>query len=164
MTTRNTFFEWQDAYSVNIRHLDEQHKELVNMLNCLFIAAFERKANTTIVYILDALMNYCSKHFALEERLLEQLQHKDLDAHRHENRKLLEHLDLLHKKHLRDDLPVYFDMLYFLKHWMTDHFHGVDSEDLIKVGLSTAAWEKSANEEFPEMSASRSLCGKLKAA
>jgi hemerythrin len=164
MTTRKVFLEWQDAYRVNIHHLDEQHKELVNMLNRLFVAAFERKANTVIVDILDELGAYCRMHFALEEHLLQQVGHEDLAAHKAENRKLLEQLDRLSKKHQRDDKPVYFDMLCFLKHWLTDHFRGVDSDDLIKVGLSTAAWEKSANEEFPAMFAPMKFAGGLKAA
>lgn len=159
MSTRKVFFEWQDAYSVRIHPLDEQHKELVNILNCLFVAAFERKANTIIVDMLQALQRHCRMHFELEERLLQQMAHKDVAAHRHENRKLLEQLDLLCRKHEQDDMPVYFDMLYFLKHWLADHFRIVDSGDLFKVGLSTAAWEQSANEAFTVMPEVKLWCG-----
>lgn len=155
MSTRKKFFEWQDAYSVRIHPLDEQHKELVNMINCLFVAAFERKANKVIVEILDALMSYCQMHFALEERLLQQVQHRDLAAHKDENRKLIEQLALLRGKHQREDLPVNFDMLSFFKNWLKDHFQCIDSEDLSRLGLSIPAWEKSANEEFPGVPASR---------
>lgn len=164
MSTRKVFFEWQDAYSVNIRTLDEQHKALVGMLNCLFTAAFERKANKVVVEILGALRASFETHFALEEKLLLQMKHKDLAAQQVENRKLLGQLDQLRAKHLKEDLPVYFDMLCFLKQWLADHFHGVDSDDLVKVGLSTAAWERSANEEFPKVSESKNWCGERKAA
>lgn len=148
MTTRKEFFAWQDDYGVDIQPLDAQHKELVGLLNGLFIAAFERKANTIIVDRLHALQRHCRMHFELEERLLQQMAHKDVAAQRHENRKLLEQLDMLCRRHEQDDMPVYFDMLYLLKHWLADHFRIVDSGDLLKVGLSTAAWEQSANEAF----------------
>lgn len=164
MSTQKVFFEWQDAYSVNISTLDEQHKALVGMLNCLFTAAFERKANKVIVEILGALKASFETHFALEEKLLQQMKHKDLDAQQGENRKLLVQLDQLRDKHLREDMPVYFDMLCFLKYWLADHFQGVDSDDLIKVGLSTVAWERSANDEFPRVSESKSWCAERKAA
>ncbi len=148
MTTRKEFFAWQEDYGVDIRPLDAQHKELVGLLNSLFVAAFERKANTIIVDMLQALQRHCRMHFELEERLLQQMAHKDAAAHRHDNRQLLAQLELLCRRHERDDMPVYFDMLYLIKHWLADHFRIVDSGDLLKVGLSAAAWEQSANEAF----------------
>lgn len=148
MATPKEFFAWQDDYGVDIQLLDTQHKELVGLLNGLFVAAFERKANKIIVDRLHALQRHCRMHFELEERLLQQMVHKDVAVHRNDNSRLLEQLDLLCRRHEREDMPVYFDMLYFLKHWLADHFRIVDSGDLLMVGLSSAAWEQSANEAF----------------
>ncbi len=153
MSVRKVFFEWQDAYSVNIRTLDDQHKALVDTLNHLFIAAFEHKANSVVVDMLQKLQRYCQAHFELEERLLQQMSHKDATTHRHENRKLLEQLDSLRKKHEQGDMPVYFDMLYFLKTWLVGHFRVVDSGDLVKISFAAGAWEQSANEVFARLHA-----------
>ena len=164
MSVRKEFFEWQDAYSVNIRTLDDQHKALVDTLNHLFVAAFERKANSIVVGMLQKLQRYCQTHFELEERLLQQMSHKDAAAHRHENRMLLEQLDRLCKKHEQEDMPVYFDMLYFLKTWLVGHFRVVDSGDLVKIGIAAGAWEQSANEAFARMHAAGQESGLRKAA
>lgn len=164
MTTRKVFFAWQDDYGVDIQPLDKQHKALVSLLNCLFVAAFERKSNSVIVEMLQSLQQYFRMHFELEERLLQQMAHKDVAAHQHENRKLLEQLDMLCRKHEQDDMPVYFDMLYFLKHWLAEHFQVVDSSDLTTVGFSSIAWEQSANETFAGMPEIQQWCGGRKAA
>ena len=151
MTIRKAFFEWQDDYGVNIQPLDTQHQALVSQLNALFAAAFERKANVIIVDMLQALQRSFRMHFELEERLLQQMAHKDAGAHQHENRQLLAQLDHLCRKHEQLDMPVNFDMLYLIKYWLADHFQIVDSGDLVKVGLSALDWAQSANETFDRM-------------
>ena len=61
-------FKWSPEYSVNIKTIDNQHKELISILNRLFVAVFNREGDKAIAGILDALMTYTKTHFALEER------------------------------------------------------------------------------------------------
>lgn len=158
MQNQEVFFKWSDAYSVNIKTIDDQHKELVNILNRMFIAVSMREGDKVIADILDALTAYTQKHFALEERLMQQAKYKDFVAHKAEHTKLLDQLDQLCKKHMLEEQPIYFEMLSFLKRWLREHIQGVDtlySTDLLAAGFSTAAWEQSANEEFAKMSESK---------
>ncbi|MBU1215543.1 MAG: bacteriohemerythrin [Gammaproteobacteria bacterium] len=158
MSNQEVFFKWTDEYSVHIKTIDDQHKELVNILNRLFVAVSLREGDKVIAGILDALMSYTQTHFALEERLLKQAKYKDFDAHKEEHRKLLEQLDQLCKKHLMEEKPIYFEMLSFLKRWLKEHIQGVDilySDDLRQAGFSTTAWEQAANAEFSKMSDSK---------
>jgi hemerythrin len=152
------FFKWSPAYSVNIQTIDNQHLELVNILNRLFVAVSKREGDKVIAGILDALISYTQTHFALEERLLRQAQYKDLEAHMEEHKKLLEQLDNLCKKHLIEEKAIYFEMLSFLKTWLKEHIQGVDtkySAALQQAGFSVAAWEREATAEFALMSESK---------
>lgn len=154
MTNEEVFFKWSSDYSVNIKTIDDQHRELVNILNRLFIAVSRREGDKAIAGILDALMSYTKTHFALEERLMRQAKYKDLDAHMEEHRKLIEQLDQLCRKHLLEDKPIYFEMLSFLKTWLKEHIQGVDtrySAALLQAGFSVAAWEREASSEFAAM-------------
>lgn len=149
------FFKWSPAYSVNIRAIDDQHQELVNILNRLFVAVSKREGDKVISEILDALMSYTQTHFALEERLMRQAKYKDLEPHIEEHKKLLEQLDRLCKKHLVEEKPIYFEMLGFLKTWLREHIRGVDtkySAALQQAGFSVDAWEREASAEFARMS------------
>jgi len=158
MLNEEAFFKWSPDYSVNIKTIDDQHLELVNILNRLFVAVSRREGEKVIAGILDALMSYTQTHFALEERLMREAKYKDLAAHIEEHRKLIDQLDHLCKKHLVEEKPIYFEMLSFLKTWLKDHIQGVDtkySAALQQAGFSVAAWEHEASAEFALMSNSK---------
>jgi hemerythrin len=158
MSNEEVFFKWSPDYSVNIKTIDDQHRELVNILNRLFVAVSKREGDKAIAGILDALVSYTQTHFALEERLMRQAKYKDLEPHMEEHRKLLEQLDRLCKKHLVEEKAIYFEMLSFLKTWLKEHIQGVDtkySAALQQAGFSVAAWEREATAEFALMSDSK---------
>lgn len=158
MPMDEVFFKWSSAYSVNIKTIDDQHQELVNILNRLFIAVSKREGDKAIAGILDALMTYTQTHFALEERLMRQAKYKDFEAHMEEHRKLIGQLDQLCKKHLLEEKAIYFEMLNFLKTWLKEHIQGVDtkySAALQQAGFSVASWEREATAEFALMSKSK---------
>jgi len=158
MSNEVVFFKWSPEYSVNIKTIDDQHQELVNILNRLFVAVSKREGDKAIAGILDALVTYTQTHFALEERLMQQAKYKDFDAHKAEHQKLLDQLDQLCKKHLLEEKAIYFEMLRFLKIWLKEHIQGVDtkySSALQQAGFSVAAWEHEASAEFALMSDSK---------
>lgn len=150
------FFKWSPEYSVHIDAIDEQHKELVNILNRLFMAVSRLEGDKVIAGILDALTGYTRTHFALEEQLMRLAKYPDLAAHQEEHRKLMEKLDSLCKKYLLDEKPIYFEMLAFLKTWLREHIKGEDakySAALQKAGFSVTEWEREASKTFAQMSA-----------
>jgi hemerythrin len=164
MSNDDVFFRWSNAYSVRIPAIDEQHQELVNILNRLFIAVSKREGNKIIAGILDSLMDYTHTHFALEERLMKEANYQDFQNHRHEHKKLIEQLDLLTKKYMLEEKPIYFEMLSFLRNWLKEHILGCDakySAALQKAGFSTASWERQAQVEFASMVAQKRQWWKL---
>jgi hemerythrin len=158
MSNDEVFFKWSSDYSVNIKAIDEQHQELVNILNRLFVAVSKFEGDKVIAGILDALMSYTQTHFALEERLMRQAKYQDLDAHIEEHRKLMSQLEQLSRKFLIEEKPIYFEMLVFLKNWLKGHIQGVDtkySAALQKAGFSFDEWEQHASAEFAHLSNSK---------
>jgi hemerythrin len=151
MSNDEVFFKWSDTYSVNIPTIDEQHQELVNILNHLFVSVSKREGNKVIAGILDALMEYTQTHFALEERLMEEADYCDIESHKNEHKKLIGQLDQLCKKYMLEEKPIYFELLSFLRNWLREHILGCDSKysaALQQGGFSTASWEKQAKLEF----------------
>lgn len=158
MSDEEVFFKWSPVYSVNIKTIDDQHQELVNILNRLFVAVSKREGDKAIAGILDALVSYTQKHFALEERLMQQAKYKDLEQHVAEHRKLINQLDQLGKKFLLEEKPIYFEMVSFLKTWLKEHIQGADkrySAALQEADFCVAAWEAEATAEFATMSNSK---------
>ncbi len=57
------FFEWKDNYSVNNGEIDEQHKQLVSMLNCLHEPLKKGRACEVLKTIIDELVAYTKNAF-----------------------------------------------------------------------------------------------------
>ncbi len=154
MSNDEVFFKWSPEYSINIQAIDDQHRELVNILNRLFISVSKREGDKVTASILDALMSYTKTHFALEERLMRLANYKDLQAHMEEHKKLIEKLDQICKKHLIEEKSIYFEMLIFLKSWLREHIQGVDmkySVELQQAGFARTAWEHESSDEFTKL-------------
>ncbi len=156
MSNSEVFFKWSPEYSVNIKVIDDQHKELVAILNRLFLAVSRQEGDKVIAGILDSLTDYTRTHFALEERLMRDAKYAELDEHMEEHRNLIEKLDRLCKVHLLEEKPIYFEMLSFLKSWLKEHIRGEDtkySAALQKAGFSLASWEREASQVFARVAA-----------
>jgi hemerythrin len=154
MSTDEVFFKWSNTYSVNIPTIDEQHQELINILNRLFVSVSKREGNKIIASILDALMDYTQTHFTLEERLMKEADYQDIESHKHEHKRLIDQLDRLCKKYMLEEKPIYFELLSFLRNWLREHILGCDSKysaALQQGGFSTTSWEKQAKIEFTAM-------------
>lgn len=63
---------WNDSMSTGVAEVDEQHKELIKMLNSLSEAMRSGKGKDEIENILVFAGEYAQKHFACEERYFAQ--------------------------------------------------------------------------------------------
>ena len=61
---------WDDAYSVEIQEIDEQHKCLIEIMNELYTAMANKSNRDLISDVLDKLVDYTKVHFAVEETLM----------------------------------------------------------------------------------------------
>lgn len=129
------FFKWLPEYNVQIESVDNQHRELVNIINRLFVMVFIRESDKTISETLDRLIRFTETHFELEERLMQQAKYPDFKAHKLEHRILMEELDGLGMKYRGEKHPTYFEMLSALKRWLGRHIQ-VDTR--YKIALQQA--------------------------
>lgn len=154
MSNDKEFFKWSSKYSVNIRPIDIQHRELVSILNRLCNAVTKREGERSIARILDALLDYTQTHFRLEESLMQQAKFDDYEAHRLEHQQMVEQLHQLCTKHLYQETPIYFEMLGFLRTWLKGHLLGEIREygTILQQGeFPVAAWEEEVSLEYALM-------------
>lgn len=76
--------------------IDQQHRELVNMLNRLNNAVKNRQSREDIYRIIDEVIAYTGFHFETEERLMAQSGYADIEWHKDKHKQLME--DALHLK------------------------------------------------------------------
>jgi len=143
--------EWSDQLSVGIQEIDEQHKVLVELLNQLHDAILHHHGAEATGLILDRLCEYTKIHFAVEESLLRILNYPDYEEHKEHHEQLLAQVMELRSKMESGDHSISFELLHFLKKWLTIHILEEDSaytEHLLSCGAQAKFEKKSWLNKF----------------
>ncbi len=147
------FIVWSDEWSVGIEEIDEQHKVLVNLINRMHNAIAEKHGSEIVSDILAELADYTKIHFAVEESLMRILGYPGYEEHKDVHDDLLEHVVDLQKKAASSNTSISFELIHFLKSWLSKH---IMEEDMQYTGFMLAA---SAQPKLEKKSWIRRLCG-----
>lgn len=120
------FMPWNDDFITGIDEIDHQHRTLVDMTNALYetINDLDDQAPPLSV-TLERLLNYTENHFALEERLFEELGYPESQAHKAEHDKFSGQVRGLLERYQTGE-QVSEQTLSLLKHWLSHHILKVD--------------------------------------
>lgn len=141
--------KWSDDLSVGIQEIDEQHKVLVNLLNDMHDAIHQHRGTEACREILERLARYTEIHFAVEESLMRLFDYPDYEAHKAEHEQLIKELKDLQGRMAESGHSVTFQLLHFLKLWLTKHIMESDQEYTqfflragVKAKHGSASWFK----------------------
>ena len=122
------FVRWNDSYSVGIKSIDEEHKNLLRLINNLHSAVryytgeeFERRA-------LSELMDYTKIHFAREEELMKKYQFPGYADHKRQHDEMAASAQRMVERYERDALGAMDEISTFLRDWLINHINGTDQE------------------------------------
>jgi len=124
-----SLMHWDESFSVGIEKFDEEHQQLVAMLNELFEAVQAGRGREGLGEIMDRLIDYTKFHFANEEHYLLKHGYPDLEAHKEEHRILTRQVEeMLRKYRSGATAMLSMEVLHFLKSWLTNHIKGTDKQ------------------------------------
>jgi len=108
------FVVWMDDFSVGNSTVDDQHKELFDLVNKMWHSCkdSDKKKNQLFKKIVEKLRKHCED----EECILARNGCPDLAAHRHEHRKLIRQTKELLDSCDKGNKKMWFDMMAFLLH------------------------------------------------
>lgn len=72
-----------------ISEIEQQHRELIGMLNKLSAAVQDNEPLEKIELIIDTVIDYTRFHFAVEERFMAQYGYPELEGHIEKHRQLM---------------------------------------------------------------------------
>jgi len=141
------FVEWSEELSVGVEEIDEQHKVLVGLVNEMHDAIHQRHGSEVVQEILAKLADYTRIHFAVEESLMRILNYPGYEDHKEQHEELLQHVVELQEKVRTGKTSIGFELMHFLKVWLTKHIMESDreySEHFLSAGanakLSKRSW------------------------
>jgi hemerythrin len=123
------FVAWDEAYSVGVDLIDNQHKSLVNMVNTLFSYCELGDEHAEIAYLkaVNSAMEYAKTHFTEEEKFMRMAGYPKLDEHIKEHEafvaEIVKSVRLFEKG---KTTPI--KMAEFLKKWLLQHIAVSDKE------------------------------------
>ena len=122
------YLEWSDELSVQVRELDEQHKQLLAMINRLRDALLANRGREIRKELVAEVADYVVEHFAAEEQYMQLFNYSGYQEHRQEHEQFAaEALDL--KRRVDRGLPVLSqELLTLLQGWLNNHIKGTDKK------------------------------------
>jgi len=90
--------DWRDDFNINVRQLDDQHRQMAVLVNRLHRAAETRERPEAVSEVLEQLIDLTRAHFDNEERLMLEYGYPEYGTHMREHHDLLEQLAALRRK------------------------------------------------------------------
>ncbi|GEM_PF-1138190 len=119
------FIIWRPSYNLGDPKIDNQHRQLVDLVNCLCAEICRSSSKNIVEKILVQLVHYAEEHFRDEEELMAHIGYPELQEHTEEHVRLVEEVFEFKKKY-DDGLVSKEDLVNFLKIWLIDHIIGSD--------------------------------------
>lgn len=122
--------QWDKSrFTVHVAEFDEDHRELVHLLNDLHSAMKSGQGRDVIRGPrLSELLERKRLHFSAEEAWLQRQGYPGLESHRQEHQRaharVAEFQNRIHSR----DVVVSVELLEFLRAWLVDHILTVDRE------------------------------------
>ncbi len=121
-----SLIQWNNELSVGIASIDEQHKQLINIINELNSALEEGLADEVLANIFAELTVYTEEHFSYEEALFAEHGYSESEAHKNEHQALIKQVHALKQKMLEGDFMIGVEVMVFLKEWLLNHILKTD--------------------------------------
>lgn len=121
-----SLINWEDRYSVKVPHLDQQHRQLVDLINQLYDAMRVGKGQHEMASILDQLIDYTGKHFSSEEAYMRRQAYPDFLEHQASHQRLTQQVLDFQAKYRRGEIGLSVPVIHFLRDWLVNHILGED--------------------------------------
>jgi len=113
--------KWKPEYSVGIPHIDDEHKELIGLIQALETLHAAADHNT-LERILATLSEYTKRHFLSEEVMMKEIGYPKLIEHRNQHRAFIHKVsDFEAKFRENKTLELSDEILHYLRTWLTTH-------------------------------------------
>lgn len=123
-----TYLEWRTEFTVNNDEIDQQHKELVELLNSLHEQMKGKRLNEVMGPMLDRIIDHTRRHFATEEDAMLAAAFPGYESHRNAHRALIQQVEKLKTRYTAGSLILSNEVLDFLKEWLIGHMKDADTE------------------------------------
>lgn len=125
------YFEWADDMVIDHGPIDQDHRQLVDLVNALHTATTDGRGQEIVAQILDELVSYTVEHLRREEHLMESIKFPNLTGHKVGHDKFMEQIRGLKQKYDAGSITVASQLSTVLRDWLSLHIRRNDKEMLV---------------------------------
>ncbi|SHO49407.1 bacteriohemerythrin [Desulfopila aestuarii] len=120
--------KWRDSYETGIAEMDNQHRQLIQLINQLYGIIKEKDGFESVDAILQEMANYAEHHLRDEEKLLEEHGFPGLADQQKSHRNYFMKMDELQEAMEKDGRDAAQEIYVFLRQWWINHIVLEDKE------------------------------------
>jgi hemerythrin len=120
------YLNWNENLQVNVPAIDEQHQELIRLINELHDAMAQGRGTQALAGTIESLIDYTRIHFREEERRFESSAYPNTEAHKKQHRDFVDKVTDFQEGFAEGRLMLSLDVMDFLSDWLVKHIQGVD--------------------------------------
>lgn len=120
--------EWDDCLSLNVKRVDDQHRQMVEMVNELLEKLHQGKGEEVVRPLLAKLREYTVYHFHDEEAFMEEIGYPERGEHHQEHERLVKRVKQFQRDIYEQRTVEPAALLSFLKDWLLDHILKMDMQ------------------------------------
>ena len=121
------FLEWKPEFSVGVAAVDNDHRDMIEMINDFYLMAADRTDARTTEDFLGDIHNSISAHFALEESLMQNAAYPEYEKHKEDHEELLDRIRELMDCYAEDPRAGDDKLRQELADWFARHFSSFDA-------------------------------------
>ena len=129
-----SLLEWKPEYSVGIASMDDEHREMIALINDVYAKLGTSPDADTIEDCLEEIFNTISLHFALEERIMREQGYDEYKDHKEDHEDLLDEIRDLMEAFVNSPTQGARMLEERLSDWFAQHFASFDARLHGKLG------------------------------
>lgn len=119
---------WKSSMSVGVELLDNQHKQLLSLMNSLHEQMKKGQGRLSLPLVVKELASYAKVHFGSEERLMKNAQFPDFELHKVQHDLFIQKVANIERQLKENSLAVTFETMNFLHKWLVEHIQNTDQQ------------------------------------
>ena len=119
--------EWRDEFKIGIEEVDFEHQELIELINELYAEAKKEDSAMAVMDCLEEIFAKISAHFALEEKVMRDLQYDEYEDHKEDHELLLDSIMDIMDEYADDTGLDEEEFADRLNNWFVRHFSTKDA-------------------------------------
>lgn len=127
---KSELIKWVSTFSCGIQMVDDQHKELVKLINDMFnhVSGNEQEEREYFKSIVHKMLDYVKLHFQTEEKLMLLTKFPGYREHKEAHDSFALHTISVIKNYTGNNRLTLLDITKFLKDWVLSHIAIMDME------------------------------------